>query len=181
MPPSSGGLANTPDDDRFRLPYPTPCPTQHRIHPRGRGRRHGAWIGPADPRPGHRLSAHPENIARLAASLSSYHPYLRGAPPGLPFRLDAEAIQRGLNFTLATGLGALDLLGEIPRGGAYEDLQQDAIELKLFDVTCRCLGLRRLIEVKLAAGWPRDLEAIAELQALLDESEGRASAPSDSP
>jgi predicted nucleotidyltransferase len=113
----------------------------------------------------------PENIARLAACLGAHHPYLRGAPPGLPFRLDAETIQRGLNFTLTTDLGALDLFGEIP-GGTYEDLQRDTIELKLFGVTCRCLGLRRLIEVKRAAGRPRDLEAIAELQALLDENEG---------
>lgn len=36
----------------------------------------------------------PENIARLATGLGPYHPYLRGAPPGLPFRLDAGTIQR---------------------------------------------------------------------------------------
>jgi len=113
----------------------------------------------------------PENIAHLAACLGLYHPYLREAPPGLPFRLDAETIQRGLNFTLTTDLGALDLFGEISGGGRYEDLQPDAIEIKLFGVTCHCLGLRRLIEVKRAAGRPRDLEAIAELEALLEESE----------
>jgi hypothetical protein len=112
-----------------------------------------------------------ENIARLAGCLAPYHPYLRGVPPGLPFRLDAETIQRGLNFTLTTDLGALDLFGEIPGGGGYEDLRPDAIEIKLFGVTCLCLGLRRLIEVKRAAGRPRDLEVIAELQALLEEGE----------
>jgi predicted nucleotidyltransferase len=122
-----------------------------------------------------------ENIARLAVCLDPYHPYLRDAPPGLPFRLDAETIQRGLNFTLTTDLGALDLFGKISGGGTYEALQRDAIEIKLFGVTCRCLGLRRLIEVKRAAGRPRDLEAIAELQALLDESEGPVPNPPDSP
>lgn len=115
----------------------------------------------------------PENIARLAACLGAHHPYLRGAPPGLPFRLDAGTIQRGLNFTLTTDLGALDLFGEIPGGGTYEDLERDAIEIKLFGVTCRCLGLRRLIEVKRAAGRPRDPEVIAELQALVEEGEKR--------
>ncbi len=123
----------------------------------------------------------PENIARLVACLGPHHPYLRDAPPGLPFSFDAGTIQGGLNFTLTTDLGALDLFGAIPGGGGYEDLQQDAIELKLFGITCRCLGLRRLIEVKRAAGRPRDLEAIAELQALLDENEGRAPSPSDPP
>jgi hypothetical protein len=38
---------------------------------------------------------------------------LRGAPPGLPFRFDEAKIQSGLNFTLSTSLGDLDLLGEI--------------------------------------------------------------------
>jgi hypothetical protein len=43
--------------------------------------------------------------------------------------------------------------------------------LNLFGVTCRCLELRRLIEVKRAAGRPKDLEAIAELEALHEENE----------
>ena len=70
-----------------------------------------------------------------------------------------------------TDLGALDLFGEITGGGRYEDLMNDTIQLELFGVTCRCLGLDRLIEVKRAAGRPRDFEAIAELEALRDERE----------
>ncbi|MFN2239670.1 MAG: hypothetical protein ABR524_09790 [Thermoanaerobaculia bacterium] len=42
----------------------------------------------------------PENIAKLAAAMEPLGPSLRGAPPGLPFRLDAETIRHGLNFTL---------------------------------------------------------------------------------
>ena len=41
----------------------------------------------------------PENIARLAAALAPIDPYLRGVPAGLPFRWDAQTIQRGMNFT----------------------------------------------------------------------------------
>lgn len=113
----------------------------------------------------------PENMARLASCLASHRPYLRDAPSGLPFHLDAETLQRGLNFTLMTDLGALDLFGEIIGGGRYEDLVNDTIQIELFGVTCRCLGLNRLIEVKRAAGRPRDLEAVAELEALRDERE----------
>jgi predicted nucleotidyltransferase len=116
----------------------------------------------------------PENMARLAACLIPYKPYLRGAPPGLPFQLDAATIQRGLNFPLTTDLGALDLFGEIPEGGRYEDLIPHTITITLFGATCRCLGLKRLIEVKRAAGRPRDLEVVAELEALLEEREGRS-------
>jgi hypothetical protein len=34
---------------------------------------------------------------------------------------------------------------------------------------CRCLDLPTLIKAKMAAGRPKDLEAIAELRALLEE------------
>jgi hypothetical protein len=52
-----------------------------------------------------------ENIQRLCDALKSHEPYLRGAPPGLPFKFDAETVKRGLSFTLQTTHGALDLLG----------------------------------------------------------------------
>ena len=113
-----------------------------------------------------------ENIRRLADALAPRSPYLRGAPPGLPFRWDQSVIQRGLNFTLTTDLGDLDLLGEITGGGRYEDLLPHTIVLELFGIGCRCLDLEWLIRVKRAAGRPRDLEALAELEALRDEGAG---------
>lgn len=111
----------------------------------------------------------PENFSRLATVLAPYHPYLRGAPAGLPFRWDADTIARGLNFTLTIDLGALDLLGEITGGGRYEALLPHSVELRLFGVSCRCLDLEHLIHVKRAAGRPRDLDAVAELEVLLEE------------
>ncbi len=110
-----------------------------------------------------------ENIGRLVSALATRNPYLRGAPPGLPFRWDVGTVQRGLNFTLTTELGAIDLLGEITGGGRYENLLSDCVTIKVFGVACRCLGLERLIQVKRAAGRPKDLEAIAELEAILEE------------
>lgn len=63
-----------------------------------------------------------DNIDRLVAVLAPLGPYLRGAPPGLPFRWEAGTVQRGLNFTLVTALGDLDLLGELTGGGGYDAL-----------------------------------------------------------
>jgi len=111
----------------------------------------------------------PENLLRLVEALRPYNPYLRGAPPGLPFRWEAETLRRGLNFTLTTMLGDIDLLGEITGGGAYEDLEPHANVLTPYGFACRFLGLEKLIEVKRAAGRPRDLEVIAELEAILEE------------
>lgn len=64
----------------------------------------------------------------------------------------------------------MDLFGEITGGGGYEDLIPDCILLNPFGIPCPCLGLDRLIQVKRAAGRPKDLEALAELEAILEES-----------
>ena len=111
----------------------------------------------------------PENIARLVAVLGPMHPYLRGAPAGLPFRLDEPTVQRGLNFTLTTDIGPLDTLGQVTGGGGYDDLLPHSVFVHLFDMRCRSLDLDTLIRVKRAAGRPKDFERIAELEAILEE------------
>jgi predicted nucleotidyltransferase len=111
----------------------------------------------------------PENIARLAEAVGKLNPRLRGAPEGLPFIWDAATIAAGLNFTLKTDLGDLDLLGEIAGGGGYENLLPRSIELTVYGSKCRIIDLEELIRVKRAAGRPRDLDAVAELEALLEE------------
>jgi hypothetical protein len=115
----------------------------------------------------------PQNIGRLADALKPLHPYLRGAPPGLPFTFDAETIQRGLNFTLTTDVGAVDLLGELTGGGRYGDLLSHSSERQVLGVRARVLSLPMLIHVKRAAGRPKDFEAIAELEILLTLTNGR--------
>lgn len=108
-----------------------------------------------------------DNIERLVAALKSHAPYLRGAPPGLPFEWSAATVERGLNFTLTTAIGDLDLLGEIVGGGDFDALLPHTQALEIFGHSCRCLNLPALIRAKRAAGRPKDLEAIAELEALL--------------
>jgi hypothetical protein len=110
-----------------------------------------------------------ENIRRLAEALRPLKPRLRGAPEDLPFRWDEETITKGLNFTLATSIGWLDVLGEITLGGTYKQLLPYSVNATLFGYDCLCLGLRRLIEVKRATARRKDFEAIAELQAILEE------------
>lgn len=113
----------------------------------------------------------PENLKRLVDALAPFQPYPRGAPPGLPFVWDVATLKRGMNFTLTTKLGDFDLFGEIPGGGTYGELANGAIEIELFGVSCLCLSLMQLIRAKRTTGRPKDLEAIAELEAIGDESE----------
>lgn len=110
-----------------------------------------------------------ENISRLVQALAPLKPYLRGAPPRLPFQWGDETLKKGLNFTLVTTLGAIDLLGEITGGGSFENIKPHSITLNLHETDCLCLGIEWLIKVKRAAGRPKDFEAIAELEAILEE------------
>ena len=97
-------------------------------------------------------------------------PFLRGLFPFYrpPFVLDETTVLHGLNFTLVTSLGDLDLLGEIVGGGGYAALAPHSIELSVFGARCLCLGLEKLIEVKRAAGRPKDYDAVAELEEILE-------------
>jgi predicted nucleotidyltransferase len=115
-----------------------------------------------------RNKANLEKISKLLRPLS---PYLRGAPPGLPFVLDVPTLRNGLNFTLTTAVGDLDLLGEVVGGGNYRELLPHTFVAEAFGVKFRCVDLPTLIKLKRAAGRPKDLESLAELQALLEESQ----------
>lgn len=110
-----------------------------------------------------------DNIRRLVHCLADTQPYLRGAPPGLPFRFDEPTIRAGLNFTLTASIGDIDLLGEVAGGGEYDQLLPFTETFSVFGMAIRCVTLERLIQLKRAAGRPKDFEAVAELVALLEE------------
>jgi hypothetical protein len=106
------------------------------------------------------------NIAHLVAAFAPLHPYLRGAPAGLPFRLDVPTIEAGLNFTLVTDLGDVDLLGEVSGIGSYEKAFLLSDERQVFGLTIRVLSLEGLIAAKKAVGRLKDRNHILELEEL---------------
>lgn len=110
------------------------------------------------------------NLQRIVDALGPHEPYLRGAPPGLPFEWSVATLRSGLNFTLTTRVGDIDLLGEIVGGGTYEDLVGHSSMVTIFERETKLLDLPWLIRVKRAAGRPKDLEVIAELEALQEEA-----------
>ncbi len=112
------------------------------------------------------------NLDRLVRALRPLKPYLRGAPPGLPFDWSSKTLRAGLNFTLTTTAGDIDLFGEVLGGGAYEELESHTITADIYGKPTRILDIPWLIRTKRAAGRPRDLEVIAELEALEEERRG---------
>ena len=107
----------------------------------------------------------PENLRRIVGALAPFEPYLRGAPPGLPFKLDERVLRHGLNFTFETTMGNLDLLGEVSGGGSFEDLLPFAETKNAFGVGFLSVGLDKLILLKRAAGRAKDFEMVAKLEA----------------
>lgn len=114
----------------------------------------------------------PENLSRLAGALGPHSPRLRGAPAGLPFRFDEETLKAGMNFTLTTDLGDIDLLGEVTGVGDYAAALVVSQEVDLFSAAFRVLTLDALIASKRAAGRPKDLIVLPELEALREATEG---------
>jgi len=112
-----------------------------------------------------------ENVQRLANALAPHNPYLRDTPPALPFAWDARTIRSGLNFTLTTSLGDVDLFGEVAGGETYQDLLPHSLDVDAFGVRFKCIDLPTLIHIKEAAGRSKDHEAVAELRVLLEESQ----------
>jgi len=109
-----------------------------------------------------------ENLRRLAAALAELDATLRGAPPGLPFRLDAETLRAGLNFTFETRFGSLDILGEPAGAPRYEELRTAGVSGELWGVTIRVASLDHLIAMKEAAGRTKDKLMASEYRVISD-------------
>jgi len=107
-----------------------------------------------------------ENLKRLAIALSPIHPRLRGIEGDLPFVLDEATLRSGLNFTLDTDLGPLDLLGEVAGIGTYAAVDALSDELEIAGTKMLVLTLEGLEKAKRAAGRPKDLVDLGYLKAL---------------
>ena len=117
----------------------------------------------------------PENLERLAAALSTLTLTLRGAPPDLKFRLDAQALALGQNYTFEVdGEYPLDLLGYLEPIGTYETLLPHAETISLGDRPVHVIGLYDLIRIKRYLGRPKDRESLLQLEGIkrLREQEG---------
>ncbi|MBL8114656.1 MAG: hypothetical protein JNK60_17380 [Acidobacteria bacterium] len=112
----------------------------------------------------------PENVRRLLSALRTLEAVYRHDPRALVPE-ESHLLGKGHNL-LQTTCGPLDALGEITPGLTYDDLLPDSEELRLAPGTStKVLSLRRLIDVKAAAGRQKDLLALPALRATLAEIE----------
>ena len=114
-----------------------------------------------------------DNLERLAKALRFLRATLRGVEEDVPFRPDAATLEAGDHFTFTTSAGNLDCLGRPSGAGDFEGLwsRSEVVDLDGFSV--RVASLDDLIEMKRAAGRPKDLIEIEVLGAVRDEIEER--------
>lgn len=117
-----------------------------------------------------------DNLERLAAALRELGATLRGAPPGLPFVLDAETLYQESHFTFTTPHGPLDILSDPDGAPPYDRLQAAAAPPLTFEgERVYVASLDHLIAMKEAAGRPKDRLMATEYRVLSDELRARES------
>ena len=107
------------------------------------------------------------SVERLAALLSDWKAYPRGIEEGLQFIMDEKQFRITPLMTLTTREGFIDVFDVVKGVGAYSDCRERSIPVEAFDVRFRVLDLPALIDAKRAAGRPRDIDQLPELEALL--------------
>ncbi len=108
------------------------------------------------------------NLDRLAELLAAWNAYPRGVEPGLPFIVDRRTLTTNPILTLTTDEGALDLFDVVEGVGDFTAARRSSIDVDGGDVSFLALDLPGLVKAKKAAGRPKDLDQLPELEALIE-------------
>jgi hypothetical protein len=111
----------------------------------------------------------PANLRRLADALDAIGVTLRGAPPDLPFQLDAQTLANGANFTFDTRFGSFDVLADIAGIKSYGELREGSRLERIAGVEVRVASLDDLISMKRAANRVKDQLMVLEYVELCEE------------
>lgn len=112
------------------------------------------------------------NIERMAAALKELDVTLRGAPPDLPFQVDAQTLSNGSNFTFDSPYGSFDILGDVAGISAYDELKGKSDAALIEDIEVRVASIDHLIAMKRAANRPKDQLMAEEYLKLADRTGG---------
>ena len=116
-------------------------------------------------------------MARLARALKELNPTLRGAPPDLPFIIDAKTLALGSNFTLNTSIIDLDLLGYVEPIGDFEALIKRAQTYRVGSYDLQVIDLDDLIKIKQHIRRSKDQDSLMQLLAIKKVREEKVQPP----
>jgi predicted nucleotidyltransferase len=107
-----------------------------------------------------------ENAERIAHGLRPFQPRLRGIPDDVPFTLTAQTLLAIEILTLQTSIGDVDLLAVVAGIGEFAAVDAIAETMDMDDFAVRVLSIDGLIAAKRAAGRPKDIPGLVELEAI---------------
>ena len=113
------------------------------------------------------------NLSNILTALRGINPKLRMRPDRMALPDDPERLQGLNNLYLVTDLGIIDFLTELSGVGTYAEVVPHSRPADLGGFVCRILDLDALISSKRAAGRPKDLRALPELEALYKRIAGQ--------
>jgi len=114
-----------------------------------------------------------ENAGRLVAALREMDAriYVDPSAPALPFSADERSLQGMAIINLLTRFGRLDILWVPPGSDGYEDLRHDAVGMSVLGHDVWVASIDSLVRTKRTAGRPKDLEVVADLLFIKQQSE----------
>jgi hypothetical protein len=107
-----------------------------------------------------------ENARKIADTLAPFHPGPVDWPEGVPFVWDEQTVMSATTLTLETDLGRIDFLAEPDGAPPYDQLAARAAVFDLDGRQVKVACIEDLIAMKRAAGRPKDLGHIAELETI---------------
>lgn len=107
------------------------------------------------------------NLHALGDVLVELRARLRGVPDDVPFTPDARTLRRIEVLTLATVAGDFDVLARPAGSSDYAALRRRADRFDVGGFAVLVASVEDLIAMKQAAGRPKDVQDVAELEAIL--------------
>jgi hypothetical protein len=106
------------------------------------------------------------NLEALGRALIDMRARLFGVEEEVPFVPDGRALARVELLTLQTDLGKLHVMTHPAGAPSYERLRSDAERYDLGGFLVRVASIADLVAMKQAAGRPKDLADVAELETI---------------
>lgn len=112
------------------------------------------------------VAADSTNLAALGDVLVELNSRLYGIDEDVPFVPDDDTLRRVEILTLDTDLGKVDVLTNPVGAPSYPVLRGNAVPVTIDGVRVLIASIPDLLSMKRAAGRPKDLADIAELEAI---------------